>query len=69
MPWPPDRRERRPRQESGALDITRGDGDIAMVNRRCPLIAAALRIGDYEVMLAVAELHPAELCPARREAA
>ena len=66
MRWPPDRRERRPRQESGALDITRGDGDEAMVTR-CPLIAAALRIGDYEVLLVVAELHPPGRCPARRQ--
>ena len=67
MRQPPDKAERRPRQDGGALEVTRGDGDTAMVTR-CPLIAAALRIGDYWVLLAVAELHPAERC-AYREAA
>ncbi|WP_300610021.1 hypothetical protein [Trebonia sp.] len=45
-----------------------GSGTTNRVTQ-CPLIAAALRIGDYEVLLAVAEYHPAEQCPARRERA
>ena len=64
MRQPPDRRERRPRQESGALDITRGDGDIAIL-ARCPLIRAALACGDLWVQLAVNAYHPAERCAYR----
>jgi hypothetical protein len=37
--------------------------------RRCPLQAAAARLGDPEVTAAVAWFHPAHLCPARRRSA
>lgn len=80
---PPDKAERRPPwQESGALDITRGDGDKAMVTprpsvrlarlqaARCPLALAALRLADPAVIAAVARWHPSAHCPAvRRERA
>jgi hypothetical protein len=34
--------------------------------RRCPLQAAADRIGEPQVTAAVARYHPASCCPARR---
>lgn len=41
----------------------------ASVQRECPLVRAAVRLGDPRVLAAVARIHPALCCPAaRREA-
>ncbi len=52
----------------GSAAILAAPADIPRLTG-CPLIRAALSIGDYRVMLAVLVYHPASLCPARREAA
>jgi hypothetical protein len=54
---------------AGTGRLTTTTTTVTRIRRECPLITAALRIGDYEILLAVAELHPAERCPARRERA
>ncbi len=43
--------------------------DIKPVQRRCPLLAAAERLGDDAVLDAVDRWHPWWRCPARRERA
>jgi hypothetical protein len=46
-----------------------GDDASSTSLTACPWIRAALASGDVKVMLAVLVHHPAEKCPARREAA
>ncbi len=56
----------RPGQETAPQDDAQGDGISHRLQRQCPLVRAALYLGDPAVLAVVARIHPALCCPAAR---
>ena len=60
------------RQDTGPVPLADAAAELLarLRQRRCPLLAAAVRLADPAVLAVVQLVHPPEFCPAaRREAA